>query len=187
MPTIRSTKPDLDEQLPVALAARIARTDRASLAHLVDHGLIPRLDLDSVRALASSGEVTAKATDEPRHLVTRLDLDPMTLRIADMSDSQLEQALEGPHRVPAAYLGREVLVAVRSFIIATGRIDALGEPVALRTDRRGREIYARTIIISLETRLTDLTDRPPKAAGDHRWLGRRARVGTGGAILTLEA
>ncbi|MGO1228293.1 MAG: hypothetical protein ACTMH5_15810, partial [Brachybacterium sp.] len=39
-PTVRSTKPNPDEQIPVALAARIADIDRSSLAHLVDHGLI---------------------------------------------------------------------------------------------------------------------------------------------------
>lgn len=51
MPTVRSTKPNPDEQIPVALAARIAGIDRFSLTHLVDHGLVPRLDLDAVRAL----------------------------------------------------------------------------------------------------------------------------------------
>ncbi|UQN30620.1 hypothetical protein [Brachybacterium kimchii] len=187
MPAIRSTRPNLNEQLPVALAARVAGTDRASLAHLIDHGLVPGLDIDSVRALAASGEVTAKATDDPGFLVARLDIDPMARRITDMSESQLEQALEGPHRIPGSYLGRELLVAVRSFVIATGRIDALADLVALRTDRRGREIYARTITVRLERRLTDLTSRPPKADGDSRWLGRRARMGTGGAVLALES
>src|SRR5690625_2047937 len=34
MPTVRSTKPNPDEQIPVALAARIVGIDRSSLAHL---------------------------------------------------------------------------------------------------------------------------------------------------------
>lgn len=187
MPTIRATKPNLDEQVPVALAARIAGVDRSSLAHLVDHGLVPSLDLDSVRSLSTSGEVAAKAADDPGHLVVRIDIDPSVQRIADMSDAQLSRAIEGPHRTPATHRGREVLVTVRGFVIATGRLDSMGDPVSLGTDRRGREIAARPISVTIERRLSNLTARPPKAVGESRWLGRRAKVGTGGAVLRLEA
>ncbi|GAA1491572.1 hypothetical protein [Brachybacterium sacelli] len=185
MPIVRSTKPDLEEQVPVALAARIAGIDRSSLAHLVDHGLVPTLDLGAVRSLATSGEVAAKPADDPGHLVIRLDIDPSMQRVVDMSDAQLSRAVEGPHRLPAAYRGREVLVSVRGFVIATGRLDSMGDPVALRTDRRGREIAARSISVNIERRLNDLSTRPSKAVGESRWLGRRARVGTGGAVLPL--
>lgn len=185
MPAVRSTKPDLDEELPIALAARIARVERAALGHLVDHGLVPHLDLEAVRSLATSGEVAAKATDDPEHLVIRLDLDPSEQRITDMNDAQLVNAVTGPHRVPSTYRGRNVLICVRSFVIATGRLDTLGEPVALRTDRRGRDISARPLAVTIERRLNDLTSRPSKAVGETRWLGRRARSGTGGAVLPL--
>lgn len=185
MPIVRSTKPDLDEQLPIALAARVAGVDRSSLSHLVDHGLVPRLDLDAVRTLATSGEVAAKSSDDPGHLVLRLDVDPELRRVTNMSDTELVAAVEGPHRVPANYRHREVLITVRSFVIATGRIDAIGDPVALRTDRRGREVAARPITVAIERRLSDLTTRPSKAVGESRWLGRRARVGTGGVVLPL--
>ncbi|MGP5288500.1 hypothetical protein ACTXL6_00395 [Brachybacterium tyrofermentans] len=185
MPIVRSTRPDLDEQLPIALAARIADVDRSSLSHLVDHGLVPRLDIDAVRSLATSGEVAAKGIDDPGHLVVRLDADPAPRRVVDMSDTELSAVVEGPHRVPASYRHREVLITVRSFVIATGRIDTIGDPVALRTDRRGREVAARPITVTIERRLNDLTTRPPKAAGESRWLGRRARVGTGGVVLPL--
>lgn len=97
MPTVRSTKPNPDEQVPVALAARIVGIDRSSLAHLVDHGLVPRLDLEAVRALAASGEVAAKTTDVPGHLVIRMDVDPAVQRIADMSDDELSHNIKGPH------------------------------------------------------------------------------------------
>lgn len=185
MPIVRSTRPDLDEQFPIALAARIADVDRSSLSHLVDHGLVPRLDIDAVRSLATSGKVAAKGSDDPGHLVVRLDADPALRRVVDMSDIELSAAVEGPHRVPASYRHREVLITVRSFVIATGRIDAIGDPVALRTDRRGREVAARPIAVTIERRLNDLTTRPSKAGGESRWLGRRARVGTGGVILPL--
>ena len=185
MPIVRSTRPDLDERLPIALAARIADVDRSSLSHLVDHGLVPRLDIDAVRSLATGGEVVAKGSDDPGHLVVRLDADPALRRVVDMSDPELSAAVEGPHRVPASHRDREVLITVRSFVIATGRIDAIGEPVALRTDRRGREVAARPITVAIEHRLNDLTTRPSKAAGESRWLGRRARVGTGGVVLPL--
>lgn len=46
----------------------------------------------------------------------------------------------------ASYRGREVLLAVRGFVIATGRVDSMGDPIALRTDRRGREIAARSAL-----------------------------------------
>lgn len=187
MPNVRSTKPNLDEQLPIALAARIAGLDRSSLSHLVDHGLVPRLDIDAVRSLATAGEVVAKPSDDPGHLVIRLDVDPTTRRLADMNDAELSRCAEGPHRVPASYRGREVLIAVRSFVIATGRIESVGDAVALRTDRRGRDVAARTITVGVERRLNDLTTRIPKAVGESRWLGRRARVGTGGAVLPLGA
>lgn len=185
MPIVRSTKPNLDEQLPIALSARIADLDRSSLSHLVDHGLIPRLDIDAVRSLATCGEVAAKGSDYPGHLVLRLDADPAWRRVVDMSDTELSAAVEGPHRVPASYRHREVLIAVRSFVIATGRIDAVGDPVALRTDRRGREVAARPIAVAIERRMNDLTTRPPRSADESRWLGRRARVGTGGVVLPL--
>lgn len=184
-PIVRSTKPDLDEPLPIALAARIAAVDRSSLSHLVDHGLVPRLDIDAVRSLATGGEVAAKGSDVPGHLVVRLDADPVLHRGVDMSDPELSTAVEGPHRVPAGYSDREVLITVRSFVIATGHIDAIGDPVALRTDRRGRKIAARPIAVTILHRLSDLTTRPPKVAGESRWLGRRARVGTGGVVLPL--
>lgn len=186
MPSIRTTKPDLDEQLPVALAARIAGIDRASLTHLIDHGLVPRLDLEAVRALATSGEVATKATDSPRHLVIRLDVDPVTPRITDMSDGDLVRLAAGPHRIPDSSVGRSMLISVRSFVIATGHIDSIDDPIPLRTDRRGREITGRTIAVSIDHRLTDLTTRPSKATEGARWLGRRGRVGTGGAILPLQ-
>src|SRR5699024_11247170 len=96
---VRSTKPNPDEQIPVALAARIVGIDRSSLAHLVDHGLVPRLDLEAVRALAASSEVAAKTTDSPGHLVMRMDVDPGRQRIADMSDDELSRNVEGPHRL----------------------------------------------------------------------------------------
>lgn len=185
MPVVRSTKPDLSEQLPIALAARIIGIDRASLAHLVDHCLIPSLDIDAVRSLSSAGEVAARSSDDPGHLVIRLDVDPATRRIADMLDVELADAVAGPYRIPSSYRDREVLIAVRSFVIATGRIDALGEAMSLRTDRRGREVSARTISIVLEQRISDLTRRLPRASGQSRWLGRRVRVGTGGAVLPL--
>lgn len=187
MPTVRSTRPDLTEELPIALAARVAGVDRAALGHLVDHGLIETLDIDTVRALATSGQVSTKASDDPGHLVVRLDIDPDDSRIADMTDEQLQDAVSGPHRIPASYTGREILIAVRSFVIASGRIERVGDAVALRTDRRGREIAARTISVSIERRLNDLSSRPSKAAGESRWLGRRVTVGTGGAILPLGA
>lgn len=187
MPTVRSTKPNLDEQLAVALAARIIGIDRAALAHLVDHGLVPRLDLEAVRALAASGEVAARTTDDPGHLVIRMDIDPTIERIGDMSDDDLAHAAEGPHRLPESAAGRRVLLCVRSFIVATGRLVAVGAPIAVRTDRRGREISGRTITVHIEQRLSDLTTRPSKAVGDARWLGRRARVGTGGAVLPLQS
>lgn len=187
MPIVRSTKPHLDEWVPVALAARIAGIDRSSLAHLVDHGLVPRLDLDAVRSLSTSGEVAARSSDGPGHLVIRLNTDPFEQRIVGMSDAQLSRAVEGPHRIPASYRGREVLLAVRGFVIAVGRVDSAGDPVALRTDRRGREIAARFLSVSIEGRLNDLTSRPTKAASESRWLGRRARVGTGGSVLPLES
>lgn len=185
MPIVRSTKPDLGEQISVALAARIAGIDRSSLAHLVDHGLVPSLDLDAVRSLASSGEMAARSSDDPGHLVIRLDIDPSEQRIVDMSDTQLSHAVQGPHRVPASYRGRDVLLAVRGFVIATGRIDSVADPVALRVDRRGREIAARSLSVSIAERLNDLTSRPATATGAPRWLGRRVRVGTGGAVLPL--
>lgn len=185
MPTVRTTKSSTDEQIPIALAARIVGVDRSSLAHLVDHGLVPDFNLDAVRSLSSSGEVVAKTADAPGHLVIRVDVDPSEQRIVEMSDAQLSRAVEGPHRIPATYRDREVLVAVRGFAIATGRIDSVSDPVALRTDRRGREITARSITVSIEHRLGDLTARPAKAVGQSRWLGRRVRVGTGGAVLPL--
>lgn len=187
MPTVRSTKPNPDEQIPVALAARIAGIDRSSLAHLVDHGLIPRLDLDAVRALAGSGEVAAKTTDAPGHLVIRLDADPTVQRIVDMSDDELSGNVEGPHRLPESSADRAVLLCVRSFVIATGHLDSLGDPIPLRTDRRGREITGRTISVNIDHRLNSLSSRPSKPVDSARWLGRRARVGTGGAILPLQS
>ncbi|MDN5605115.1 MAG: hypothetical protein L0G59_06810 [Kocuria sp.] len=123
MPTVRSTKPNPDEQIPVALAARIAGIDRSSLAHLVDHGLVPRLDLEAVRALATSGEVAAKTTDAPGYLVIRMDIDPAVQRIVDMSDDELSGNVEGPHRLPGSSASRAVLLCVRSFVIATGHLD----------------------------------------------------------------
>lgn len=186
-PTVRSTKPNPDEQIPVALAARIADIDRSSLAHLVDHGLITRLNLEAVRALAASGEVAAKTTDTPGHLVIRMDVDPTVQRIADMSDDELSHGVEGPHRLPGSSAGRDVLLCVRSFVIATGHLEGLGDPIPLRTDRRGREITGRTISVTIDHRLSDLTSRPSKAVENARWLGRRARVGTGGAVLPLQS
>src|SRR5699024_1116052 len=115
MPIVRSTKPDLDEQVSVALAARIVGVDRSSLAHLIDHGLVPSLNLEAVRTLATSGEVAARSSDDPGHLVARLDLDPSEQRIVDMSDEQLSQSVEGPHRIPASYRDRSVLLSVRGF------------------------------------------------------------------------
>lgn len=185
MPIVRSTKPDLDEQVSVALAARIVGVDRSSLAHLIDHGLVPSLNLDAVRTLATSGEVAAKGSDDPGHLVARLDLDPSEQRIVDMSDEQLSQSVEGPHRIPASYRDRSVLLSVRGFVIARGQIDSMGDPVVLRTDRRGREITARPVFLSIAERLNDLTTRPARAGGESRWLGRRVRVGTGGSVLPL--
>lgn len=187
MPTVRSTKPNPDEQIPVALAARIVGIDRSSLAHLVDHGLVPRLDLEAVRSLAASGEVAAKTTDSPGHLVMRMDADPARQRIADMSDDELSRNVEGPHRLSGYAVGRDVLLCVRSFVIATGHLEGLGDPLPLRTDRRGREITGRTISVSIEHRLSDLSSRPSKAVEGARWLGRRARVGTGGAVLPLQS
>ncbi|HEX7350586.1 hypothetical protein [Brachybacterium sp.] len=187
MPTVRSTKPNPDEQFPVALAARIVGIDRSSLAHLVDHGLIPRLDLDTVRALAGSGEVAAKTTDAPGHLVIRMDVDPAVQRIADMSDEDLSRSIEGPYRLPGSTVGREFLLCVRSFVIATGHLDSLGDPIPRRTDRRGREITGRTISVSIDHRLNNLTSRPSKPVENSRWLGRRARVGSGGAVLPLQS
>jgi len=187
MPTVRSTKPNPDEQIPVALAARIAGIDRSSLAHLVDHGLVPRLDLEAVRALAASGEVAAKTTDAPGHLVIRMDVDPAVQRIADMSDDELSNGVEGPHRLPDSSAGPDVLLCVRSFVIATGHLEGLGDPIPLRTDRRGREITGRAISVTIDHRLSDLTSRPSKAVENARWLGRRARVGTGGAVLPLQS
>lgn len=186
MPTVRSTKSNPDEQIPVALAARIVGIDRSSLAHLVDHGLVPRLDLDAVRALAASGEVAAKTSDAPGHLVIRMDVDP-AVRIVDMSDDELSGSLEGPHRLPKSPTGRAVLLCVWSFVIATGHLDSLGDPIPLRTDRRGRAITGRTISVSIDHRLNDLTSRASKAVENARWLGRRARVGTGGAVLPLQS
>src|SRR5699024_7719552 len=185
MPIVRSTKPALDEWVPVALAARIVGVDRSSLAHLIDHGLVPSLGLDVVRSLSTSGEVAARSSDDPGHLVARLDLDPSEQRIVDKSDAQLSPAVEGPHRIPASYRDRHLLLTVRGFVIATGQIDSIGDLVVLRTDRRGRQITARPISVSIDERLYDLTIRPVKAAGESRWLGRRARVGTGGTVLPL--
>lgn len=187
MPTVRSTKPNPDEQIPVALAARIASIDRSSLAHLVDHGLIPRLNLETVRALAGSGEVAAKTMDAPGHLVIRMDVDPAVQRIVDMSDDELSRTVEGPHRLPESSASRAVLLCVRSFVIATGHLDSLGDPIPLRTDRQGREITGRTISVSIEHRLNNLGSRPSKPVDSARWLGRRARVGTGGAVLPLQS
>lgn len=187
MTTVRSTKPNLNEQLPVALAARVISIDRASLAHLIDHGLVSRLDLEAVRALATSGEVAAKVADDPGHLVIRMDVDPTVQRIADMRDDELTRSVEGPHRLPDSSVGREVLLCVRSFVIATGHLEGLSDPVVQRTDRRGREITGRTIAVRIEHRLDSLTERPTKAVGDVRWLGRRACVGTGGAVLPLQS
>lgn len=186
MPTVLSTKPNPNEQIPVALAARIIGIDRSSLAHLVDHGLVPCLNLEAVRALATSGEVAAKTKDAPGHLVIRTDVDPTVQRIVDMSDVELSRSIEGPHRLPGSAAGRAVLLCVRSSVIATGHIDGLGDPLPLRTDRRGREITGRTISVSIDRRLSDLTSRPTKAVENARWLGRRARVGTGGAVLPLQ-
>src|SRR5690625_6378324 len=70
MPTVRSTKPNPDEQIPVALAARIVGIDRSSLAHLVDHGLVPRLDLEAVRSEEHTSELQSRG-----HLVCRLLLE----------------------------------------------------------------------------------------------------------------
>lgn len=169
----------------MALAARIVGVDRSSLAHLIDHGLVPRLDLEAVRALATRGEVATKASDVPGHLVIRIAVDPAGQRVVDMSDEDLSRHVEGPHRLPESSAGRAVLLCVRSFVIATGHLDSLGDPIPLRTDRRGREITGRTIAVSIDHRLSDLTSRPSRAVGDARWLGRRARVGTGGAVLPL--
>lgn len=185
MPIVRSTKPALNEWVPVALAARIAGVDRSSLTHLIDHGLVPSLGLDAVRSLSTSGEVAARSSDDPGHLVARLDLDPSEQRIVDMSDAQLSQSVEGPHRIPASYRDRHLLLTVRGFVIATGWIESIGDPVALRTDRRGRQITARPISVNIAERLNDLTTRPIKAAGESRWLGRRVCVGTGGSVLPL--
>lgn len=187
MPTVRSTKPNPDELIPAALAARIVGIDRSALAHLVDHGLIPRLDLDAVRALAASGEVAAKTTDSPGHLVIRMDVDPAVQRIVDMSNDELFGSVEGPHRLPESSAGRAVLLCVRSFVIATGHLESLGNPIPLRTDRRGREITGRSISVSIDHRLNNLSSRPSKPIEDARWLGRRARVGTGGAVLPLQS
>ncbi len=129
--------------------------------------------------------MATRSSDDPSHLVIRLDMDPSEQRIVQMSDAQLSRAVEGPHRIPASYRGREVLLAVRGFVIATGRVDSMGDPIALRTDRRGREIAARSVAVSIERRLDDLTTRPAKAVGESRWLGRRVKVGTGGAVLPL--
>lgn len=187
MPAVRATKPDLDQEIPIALAARIAGIERAALSHLVDHGLVEHLDLDTVRSLALSGAVAAKPADSPRYLVVRTSLDPQDARIADMTDEQLAEAVAGPHRIPDHYAGHSALITVRGFVVATGQVRALGDPVTLRTDRRGREIRARSLSIAVEHRLHDLTARPSKAAGDARWLGRRARVRAGRAVLPLEA
>lgn len=187
MPTVRSTKPDLDEELPIALAARIANIDRAALGHLIDHGLVNTLDIDTVRSLATSGQVAVKANDDPGHLVARLDLDPDENRIADMSDTELSEAVRGPHRVSASFLGHQILIAVRSFVIATGYIETVGPPVSLRIDRRGREIAARPLDVVVERRIPTITPRPRRAAGEARWLGRRVAVSTGGAVLPLTA
>ncbi|MFC5331267.1 hypothetical protein [Brachybacterium fresconis] len=186
MPTVRSTKPNPDEHLPVALAARIIGIDRSSLAHLIDHGLVPRLNLEAVRALATSGEVAAKVADDPGHLVIRMDVYPTVQRIADMSDDELARIIEGPHRLTDSAVGRKVLLCVRSFVIATGYVETVGAPVVQRTDRRGREIIARSVEVRIEHRLDSLTVRPSKAAGEARLLGRRARVGTGGVVLPLQ-
>ena len=126
-----------------------------------------------------------RSSDDPGHLVIRLDIDLSEQRIVDMSDTQPSLAVQVPHRIPASYRGRDVLLAVRGFVIATGRIDSVGDPIALRTDRRGREIAARSVAVSIERRLDDLTTRPAKAVGESRWLGRRVKVGTGGAVLPL--
>ncbi len=187
MPTVRSTKPNPEEQIPVALAARIVGIDRSSLAHLIDHGLMPSLNLEAVRALAGSGEVAAKTTDVPGHLVIRMDVDPAVQRIADMSDDELSRNVAGPHRLPESSADRAVLLCVRSFVIATGHLGSLGNPIPLRTDRRGREITGRMISVSVDHRLSDLASRPSKAVENARWLGRRARVGTGGAVLPLQS
>lgn len=187
MPIVRSTKPNPDEQIPVALAARIVGIDRSSLAHLVDHGLVPRLDVDAVRALATSGEVMAKSSDSPSPLVIRLDVNPAVQRIVDMSEDELSQSAQGPHRLPGSSLGCDVLLCVRSFVIATGTLEELGDPIPLVTDRRGRDITGRTVSVRITHRLGVLTSRPTKAVEDARWLGRRARVGTGGAVLPLKS
>src|SRR5699024_10827914 len=140
MPTVRSTKPNPDEQIPVALAARIVGIDRSSLAHLVDHGLVPRLDLEAVRALAASSEVAPTTTQFPGPLMMRMDVAPGRHRIANRSDDQLSRNAEGPHPLSGSAVRRGVLLCVRFFVIATGHLEGLGDPLPLRTDRRGREI-----------------------------------------------
>src|SRR5699024_971717 len=125
MPIVRSTKPALDEWDPVARAARVVGGDRSSLAHLIDHGLVPSVGVDAVRSLSTSGEVAARRSDDPGYLVARLDLDPSEQRIVEMSDEQLSQSVEGPHRIPASYRDRAVLLSVRGFVIATGQIDSM--------------------------------------------------------------
>src|SRR5699024_9156322 len=116
-----------------------------------------------------------------------MDVDPAVQRIADMSDDELSNGVEGPHRLPDSSAGPDVLLCVRSFVIATGHLEGLGDPIPLRTDRRGREITGRAISVTIDHRLSDLTSRPSKAVENARWLGRRARVGTGGAVLPLQS
>src|SRR5699024_8906445 len=142
---------------------------RSSLEHLVDHGLVPRLDLDALRTLAASLQAPAKTTDSPCHLVMRMDVVPSRQRIPDNSDDGLSRNVEGPHRLPGTAVRRCALLRVRSFVIDTGHLEGLGNPLPLRTDRRAREITGRTISVSIEIRLSELSSRPSKAVEDARW------------------
>src|SRR5699024_9057405 len=122
---------------------------RSSLAHLVDHGLVPRLDLEAVRALAASSEVAAKTTDSPGHLVMRMDVDPGRQRIAEMRDDELYCHIEEPHRLTSSDMRHDVQLRSGPYVSSFGYLEG---PVVLctrRTYRRGREITVRTISVSI--------------------------------------
>lgn len=185
MPTIAATRPDTDIELPVALAARIAGIDRVALADLLDQNLISDTGLETVRALGSCGQLRLTRTDDESPLVLRLDPTSGGTPIGSMSDDELVEAISGPHRVSPAVAGRDLLVTVRGFIIARCRITGTTDPAPLTQDRRGRDVIARRLVVQLDGRIRDITDRPSKAKGADRWLGRRAVTTAGGSMVEL--
>lgn len=185
MPTVVNTKPDLDQALPVAVAARIAGMDRTVLAELIDQRLIHGTDIDTVRSLGSCGTLRLSKSEDDSPIVLRLDTTGTPT--GDLTDDELLDLISGPHRVSPHAAGRGLLVTVRGFVIAHGTITAVSDGEEISKDRRGRPIIGRRLTVDLRGRIKDLAARPSKAKGADRFLGRRAVTTPGGSLVELAA